>query len=123
MNCLIRILILHTFILTFGWLTDLYGNTGFRIVSLEPARIITPNGDRINDSFIVNFENPKDSSISGKIFDVTGRDIGEMKLSSNGTAIIWDGMDRSGNIAVTGSYIYQIRGEQSVINGIVIVAK
>lgn len=116
-------------LMTLIWRIQLYGgielkqSLGFKIISTEPSRIITPNGDGINDIFTINFENPKDSFVSGAIYDVAGRNIGDMKLSSDGMKIYWNGRDLMENAVDAGSYIYQIRSPEYVYNGLVIVAR
>lgn len=96
--------------------------SAFKIISLESGRIITPNGDGINDTFAVSLENPQERLLTGMIFDINGREIAEMQTSANGKTMFWNGRDRTGNSIASGTYIYQIRDENSVTNGIVIVA-
>ncbi len=106
----------------------------FNVVSMEPGKIFTPNGDCINDYFTIRFDNPKDSIISGLVFDMTGRELADFKAidanASNCTvtfsqnSISWDGRDRSGNPVDAGVYLYQIKTSEGIRrNGTIVVAR
>ncbi len=81
----------------------------------RPAKkIITPNGDGIND----------EADFSGlgeeiKIFDITGRKI---RTVSAGTGE-WDGKDNDGSIVESGVYIYQFKVDGTLVSGVIAVAK
>ncbi len=82
---------------------------------LRPAeRIITPNGDGIND--VAVFATGIDEV---KIFDVRGRRI----KSIPGPTPQWDGTDDSGNIVESGVYIYQFTSSGDRVSGVIAVAK
>jgi hypothetical protein len=82
---------------------------------LRPAeRIITPNGDGINDRAIFG------SGIDEvKIFDVRGRRVRTIP----GPSPVWDGTDDNGRIVQNGVYIYQFTSQGNRISGVIAVAK
>ena len=89
-------------------------------------KAITPNGDGLNDAAVLWGDNPKDSAYSGKIFDLTGAKVADMAqgpLSGAGTwSLSWDG--KAGGRAVDGGvYVYQIRAEDKVFNGTLLVIR
>ncbi|MDD5491678.1 MAG: gliding motility-associated C-terminal domain-containing protein [bacterium] len=92
----------------------------FPVNSLSPEdyrpakKIITPNGDGIND----------EADFSGlaeeiKIFDITGRKI---RSVSAGTGQ-WDGKDDDGSVVESGVYIYQYKVDGTLVSGVIAVAK
>jgi gliding motility-associated-like protein len=92
----------------------------FPVNSLSPEdyrpakKIITPNGDGIND----------EADFSGlaeevKIFDITGRKI---RSVSAGTGQ-WDGKDDDGSVVESGVYIYQFKVDGTLVSGVIAVAK
>jgi hypothetical protein len=110
-------------------------------------RVITPNNDKKNDIAILCIENPKDSGISGKVFDLRGHLVSGMVRENNtsGGAVVtncnskfpsvggtgglaqpegvtWDG--KSGGRAVSaGVYIYQIKSEDVTVTGTIVVVR
>lgn len=108
-------------------------------------RFITPNGDAKNDISIHCVENPKDSSLTGKIYDLRGHLVVEMlRLRSTGggatiaqcklafppqfavkimDAMTWDGRSAGGAAVASGVYVYRIEGEDSAVTGTVVVAR
>lgn len=117
--------------------------TGF-ILRGALNRIITPNADTKNDFSIHCVENPKDSGLSGKIYDLRGHFVANMlRLRNTGggativqckatfppqsavnimDAMTWDG--RAGGAAVgSGVYVYRIEGEDTAVTGTVVVAR
>lgn len=88
-------------------------------------RVVTPNNDGFNDQAFFFIDNPADLALAGKISDLRGRSVSEMRrvLSANGDALIWDGRDSSGNPVPQGIYLYKIRAGGNVITGTVLVAR
>ena len=86
-------------------------------------KAITPNGDGLNDTVVFTFDNPKDSGITGKIFDIRGRFVADMRPGPiAGATLLWDG--KAGGAAVPrGVYIYQIQAEGKTFNGSVVVIR
>ncbi len=90
-------------------------------------RIFTPNGDGINDIVLFVVENPKDSSIDGKIYDIGGNEVATLAPAGVGAptpdTLMWNGRDRDGRLVRSGVYIYRIKGEGKSFTGTVVVAK
>jgi hypothetical protein len=96
-------------------------------------RYVTPNGDGKNDNVVFTFDNPLDSAVTAKIFDLRGRVVasslppGPMNCSaSTGSStcgsLIWDGT--SGGRSVPGGvYIYQIQAEGQSYSGTLVIIK
>jgi gliding motility-associated-like protein len=100
--------------------------SSFVIESIQPDKTFTPNGDGWNDYFEIQYANPKDGSVSGKIYDLRGALVAGMEKGANEETLMWDGKDANGNPAPGGVYIYQIEvtgPENKVINGTVVVAR
>jgi len=100
--------------------------SSFVIESIQPDKIFTPNGDGWNDYFEIQYANPKDGNVSGKIYDLKGALVVGMAKGANEETLKWDGKDANGNPAPGGVYIYQIEvtgPENMVINGTVVVAR
>lgn len=88
-------------------------------------RFLTPNGDRKNDFAVFTFDNPRDSEVKGRIFDLRGAFVAEMTRHPGLDAqrqLVWDGRSR-GNAVPPGAYIYQIEAEDKVFNGTVVVIR
>jgi len=100
--------------------------SSFVIESIQPDKTFTPNGDGWNDYFEIQYANPKDGNVSGKIYDLKGALVAGMEKGANEETLRWDGKDANGNPAPGGVYIYQIEvtgPENKVINGTVVVAR
>jgi len=100
------------------------GNAGtFMVNSVWPSKIFTPNGDGINDTVNISYENPIGIRVTGKIFDLNGRFTANMAEGSMENTLKWDGKDSDGSHAPKGIYIYQLDVEGKVVNGTVVVAR
>ncbi len=90
-------------------------------------RLITPNGDGLNDRIFFVLENPNNSIVSGEILDKDGRLVARLadpSLSNGvGTTLNWDGRDSNGAVVPGGVYIYKIQGEGHSFTGTVGVAR
>ncbi len=90
-------------------------------------QIFSPNGDGINDLIYFVIQNPKQSSVSGKILDMSGAEVGVLRPAGAGAptadTLMWDGHDSSGHIVPPGVYIYQIKGEGKTITGSMVIAR
>jgi hypothetical protein len=102
------------------------------------ARVITPNGDGKNDVLFLCFDNPGDSDVSGKIYNLLGAEISPLGPRSSvvggapncpaaATAVpaqflTWDGRS-NGNTVASGIYLYRILVDQKVYAGTLIVVR
>lgn len=113
--------------------TSLLGDYQIRAVVRDAAfnldtggvsnRALTPNGDGLNDTVVFTFDNPKDSGFTGKIFDVRGRLVSEMRPGPvAGSSLLWDGKS-GGAVVPRGVYMYQIQAEGRTFNGTVVVIR
>ncbi len=89
-------------------------------------KLVTPNGDGFNDTFVFRCYNPRDAAIDARIYDVSGREAGSMRLKSAGLSDFyytyeWD--PNSGGRSPGGVYIYQISVEKNVYKGTVVVIR
>ena len=102
------------------------------------VRVITPNGDGINDLAILCFDNPQANGVRGELFILRGRKVAEMTyvqnaavalkcptiggVTPNPEALTWDG--RAGGGAVrSGVYIYVIKAEDKAVTGTLLVLR
>ncbi|MEK7388948.1 MAG: gliding motility-associated C-terminal domain-containing protein [Elusimicrobiota bacterium] len=53
-------------------------------------RFVTPNGDGKNDRAVFQFQNPRDSGGTIRIFDVHGRQVEQLEITVNATSVEWD---------------------------------
>ena len=102
---------------------------GFTLLNWPPrAKIVTPNNDGINDEFRVYYSNPQNKVASGKVFNLKGFTVADLKDKSAEKYLYWDAKDSAGNIVSPGIYIYQITATGSntgndTINGTLVIAR
>ena len=102
--------------------------------SIPLNKLVTPNGDKRNDTFIFRCYNPKDSAVEGKIFNMAGVEVAAMRLKQRSTGIPaaqytygeyydmeWD--PNAGGHKPGGIYLYQVRVETAVYKGTVAVIR
>jgi gliding motility-associated-like protein len=78
-------------------------------------RVITPNGDGVNDAAF--FDNlPDDFTI--RIFDRAGRLVRTLH-----NVAFWDGRDNGGDLVANGAYIYQVRVNFETVTGAIAVVR
>jgi gliding motility-associated-like protein len=82
-------------------------------------KIITPNGDGINDLAIFAVDSLTEN-YRIEIFDIKGHRI---KTIMAGSSLSWDGRDDSGGLVESGIYIYQYEVEGTRTSGFIAVAK
>lgn len=98
-----------------GLVVRLYREEVPLIDALIPrSTVISPNGDRINDYFEVQyhlFRLTKDARISFRIYDLSGHIVrqGAVGRESSGSFLrLWDGRDNRNRLVSPGMYIYQV---------------
>jgi len=100
----------------------------FKIVDVRPGKVFTPNSDSWNDYLEIQYKNPYDALVKGKIYDIKGRLVANMEKKENGVTrrLIWDGNDINNDSVPGGLYIYQIEvsgPENKVIKGTIILVR
>ncbi len=102
------------------------------------SRVITPNGDTINDVAFFCFENPNDSDISGRIYSLLGSEVASISprrdRGSGGVGngcpasvikaqfMTWDGT-AGGSRVRSGLYVYRFVSEEQVFTGTLLVVR
>jgi gliding motility-associated-like protein len=90
-------------------------------------KIITPNGDGINDVAFFIFPNKTGAQTKGAIYDLRSAKVVDLQESNitviDNTVMTWDGRDESGAVVPSGVYIYKIEIGDQVFSGTVGVAK
>ncbi|MDD5304150.1 MAG: gliding motility-associated C-terminal domain-containing protein [Elusimicrobia bacterium] len=97
------------------------------------ARVITPNGDGVNDRAFFCFDNFSDSGVTGRIYTLLGAEVASTgsKTSSVGTAcsggalpqyVSWDGT-ANGTHVRSGIYVYRIEAEGKTYSGTLLVVR
>jgi hypothetical protein len=106
---------------------------GFRFFG-PLSRVITPNGDRINDRFFVCFDNFSDSGVSGRIYTLLGAEVASMTQAAAGGAgtgctagivpqfSFWDGTSNGSRVR-SGIYVYRIEAEGKTYAGTLLVVR
>lgn len=97
--------------------------SNLKIASIKPSAIFTPNDDGINDKVEITLDNPKESTVSGSIYDMSGAYIADLKWEGDNISLTWDGKDSNGKPVGDGVYLYQIRAEGKTLKGTVVVIK
>lgn len=92
-------------------------------VSQLSNKVITPNGDGLNDKATFQLDNPHDSAFTGQVFDVQGRYVADMTPGVGRDTLQWDARGSNGQVVAGGVYIYQIRGEGRTFSGTLLVVK
>ena len=85
-------------------------------------RVLTPNGDGLNDNVVFTFDNPRDSNVSGEIFDIHGAKVADLTQGPMVNTLLWDGK-AEGTPVPSGVYIYQLRSENRIFNGTLVVVR
>lgn len=87
-------------------------------------RVITPNGDLLNDVAFFKFDDSVTGlPVDGAIFDTSGAKISTLVVTSAGTALTWNGRDDAGRIVPSGIYFYSIKIGKNAATGTLVVAR
>jgi gliding motility-associated-like protein len=81
--------------------------------SIEKPNVFTPDGDGLNDQFIID--------VPGKIYECTDLIIynrwGQIQFISTGNNLSWDGRNNVGQIVPNGTYFYTLTVKDKSFNG------
>jgi gliding motility-associated-like protein len=87
------------------------------------GRVITPNGDGLNDSVIFTYDpGPRNAQVRGRIYDMTGSFVADMVSGLVPNTLAWNGK-MNGRAVTSGVYIYKIEGDGKTFTGTVVVAR
>ncbi|MFA5859235.1 MAG: hypothetical protein WC955_09225 [Elusimicrobiota bacterium] len=92
-------------------------------------KIITPNGDNLNDKVFFYLEDPNMLDLAVRIYDVNSAVVAdnlEIVTRVKGqalTVLSWNGTDKDENTVAPGTYFYQIISDGKVLNGVIVVAR
>ncbi len=118
-------IMLLTLVMALLWAGPAAGQTlgGITLTEVVP-RVVTPNGDLLNDVVFFKFDNTLSGlPLETSIWDIHGSKVGDMSLDNNETSLTWDGKDESGRILPSGIYIYSIKIGKNQATGTVVVAR
>lgn len=87
------------------------------------SRVITPNGDGLNDVAILTYD-PGPAAVvpEGKIYDLRGAFVADMTAGLVPNTLTWDGR-MNGVPAASGVYMYRVTGGGKTFTGTIVVAK
>lgn len=101
------------------------------------SRVITPNGDGLNDKAFFCFNNFADSDVSGTIYSLIGAQVANLQPRRNVASfganppqcppgskeqvVIWDPLTQG--MVQSGVYVYQVRAEGKSFSGTVVVVR
>ncbi len=92
-------------------------------ISNASSRVITPNGDGLNDTLIFTYDpGPNNVTPSGKIFDLHGAAVADMAPGLVPNTLTWNGF-MNGQPVHSGVYVYRITGDGKTFTGTVVVAR
>lgn len=110
--------------------------SGFRFDGPR-SRVVTPNGDNLNDRVIFCFGNLADSEVEGRIYTVLGSEVARLsRIPANGVGcppapllgtdkaqhMTWDGR-QDGSPVASGVYVYRIQSEGMTYSGSIVVVR
>jgi len=103
-----------------------FSSDSFEIEYVRPDKIFTPNRDGWNDYFEIQYTNPYDALVNGKIYDLRGRLVANMVKDVDKERLIWNGNDTDENPVRGGLYVYQVEvsgPENKIIEGTIILVR
>lgn len=87
------------------------------------SRVITPNGDGLNDVLIFTYDpGPNNVLPTGTVYDMRGAYVATMLPGLVPNTLTWDGK-MNGRAVASGVYVYQVKGDGKTFNGTIVVAK
>jgi len=104
---------------------------GFRFFG-PLSRVVTPNGDSINDRFFICYDNFSDSGVSGRVYTLLGAEVASMTPVRSPLAgcapgtlaqhAWWNGRTSEGAVR-SGIYVYRIEAEGKTYAGTFLVVR
>jgi hypothetical protein len=104
---------------------------GFRFFGPR-ARVVTPNGDQVNDRLFLCYDNFSDSGVSGRIYTLLGAEVASMSHVRSPLAgcaagtlaqhASWDGRTPEGPVR-NGLYVYRVEAEGKTYAGTFLVVR
>jgi hypothetical protein len=92
-------------------------------VSNLSSRVITPNGDGLNDTLIFTYDpGPNNVTPEGRIFDLRGGFVSFMTPGLVPNTLTWNGF-MNGVPVHSGVYVYRITGDGKIFTGTIVVAR
>lgn len=92
-------------------------------ISNLSSRVITPNGDGLNDTLIFTYDpGPNNVVPAGQIFDLRGAFVANMTPGLVPNTLTWNGF-MNGLPVHSGVYVYRITGDGKVFSGTIVVAR
>jgi len=103
---------------TNGCLDNLsYGDSAFTFddyFTISDPNIFTPNGDNLNDEFIIKIPEKVEKCAELTIYNRWG----QIQYFSTGKNLKWDGNNRVGGLAPPGSYFYTLKIREKTFSGV-----
>ncbi|MBI4423097.1 MAG: gliding motility-associated C-terminal domain-containing protein [Elusimicrobia bacterium] len=84
-------------------------------------RYLTPNGDGLNDEVVFRFDNPRDSQVLGRIYDLQGGLVATLSQKDR-YSMEWNGK-ANGRAVPGGLYVYQLEGDGRRFSGTLVVVR
>lgn len=94
----------------------------FEAASGLSNRFITPNGDRKNDEAVFTFSNPRDSQVSGTVYDLKGAKVADMSAGPGTNQLKWDPKASIAEVR-SGLYLYVLWAEGRSFSGVLVVIR
>jgi gliding motility-associated-like protein len=92
-------------------------------VSNIPSKVITPNGDGLNDVWQFYYDpGPNNVTPTGKVFDLRGAYVADLVPGLVPNSLTWNGF-MNGLPVRSGVYVYRITGDGKTFTGTIVVAR
>ena len=105
-----------------GWALN-FRTAGILTSGSPYPRVITPDGDGVNDRVFFFFETT-DAPADGRIYDLNSAFVASMKPGPvQDASFVWDGKDSSGHVVPMGVYLYKVAIGKESVTGTIVVAR
>ena len=82
--------------------------------TISDPNVFTPNGDNMNDEFIIEIPKKVEKCAELTIYNRWG----QIQYFSTGNNLKWDGKNRVGGLAPSGSYFYTLKIQEKNFSGV-----